>query len=134
MQEQGQRREAERRQRAEGRKKVEGRTTVAIREPLDLLSFPSFFAAGVAKLVYAPDSKTGEVKLMSVRVRPPAPNPFDFRRKSNAFERTGIPFVFVLSKIVHITHRNRQRPFGKNVELNRFGLIMLTPACTVKYS
>jgi hypothetical protein len=29
--------------------------------------------AGVAKLVYAPDSKSGEVKLMSVRVRPPAP-------------------------------------------------------------
>src|SRR5215213_4683684 len=29
--------------------------------------------AGVAKLVYAPDSKSGEVTLMSVRVRPPAP-------------------------------------------------------------
>jgi hypothetical protein len=30
--------------------------------------------AGVAKLVYAPDSKSGEVTLMSVRVRPPAPH------------------------------------------------------------
>ena len=28
--------------------------------------------AGVAKSVYAPDSKSGEVTLMSVRVRPPA--------------------------------------------------------------
>src|SRR4051794_1752161 len=30
--------------------------------------------AGVAKLVYAPDSKSGEVTLMRVRVSPPAPN------------------------------------------------------------
>src|SRR5436190_11074519 len=30
--------------------------------------------AGVAKLVYALDSKSSEVTLMSVRVRPPAPN------------------------------------------------------------
>ena len=30
-------------------------------------------AAGVAKLVYALDSKSSEVTLMSVRVRPPAP-------------------------------------------------------------
>jgi hypothetical protein len=34
----------------------------------------SSLTAGVAKLVYAPDSKSGEVKLMSVRVRPPAPH------------------------------------------------------------
>ncbi|SRR6266545_997737 len=46
---------------------------VAILEPIALLSFPTIPAAGVAKLVYAPDSKSGEVKLMSVRVRPPAP-------------------------------------------------------------
>jgi hypothetical protein len=45
---------------------------VAIPEELDLLSF--LRDAGVAKLVYAPDSKSGEVKLMSVRVRPPAPS------------------------------------------------------------
>src|SRR5437588_7066830 len=30
--------------------------------------------AGVAKLVYAPDSKSGEVTLMRVRVSPPAPH------------------------------------------------------------
>src|SRR6185437_1628396 len=47
---------------------------VAILHTLDLLSSPSIPAAGVAKLVYAPDSKSGEVKLMSVRVRPPAPD------------------------------------------------------------
>ncbi len=46
----------------------------------DLIISPS--DAGVAKLVYAPDSKSGEVKLMSVRVRPPAPNSFDFLRRS----------------------------------------------------
>jgi hypothetical protein len=38
--------------------------------------------AGVAKLVYAPDSKSGEVKLMSVRVRPPAPNLYTFLLKT----------------------------------------------------
>jgi hypothetical protein len=38
-----------------------------------LIIFTLEFAAGVAKLVYAPDSKSGEVTLMSVRVRPPAP-------------------------------------------------------------
>src|SRR5947207_2997925 len=46
--------------------------------------FPVMFSlvAGVAKLVYAPDSKSGEVKLMSVRVRPPAPNTCAFPRKT----------------------------------------------------
>src|SRR6185503_20724970 len=49
------------------------------REKETVLSFPQ---AGVAKLVYAPDSKSGEVKLMSVRVRPPAPNSFECLGKS----------------------------------------------------
>jgi uncharacterized protein YgbK (DUF1537 family) len=53
---------------------------VAILEALALLSSPR--NAGVAKLVYAPDSKSGEVKLMSVRVRPPAPNSSDFPHES----------------------------------------------------
>jgi hypothetical protein len=39
----------------------------------NISTYYSFPEAGVAKLVYAPDSKSGEVKLMSVRVRPPAP-------------------------------------------------------------
>src|SRR6185295_15896858 len=55
---------------------------VAILNALDLLSSPSIPAAGVAKLVYAPDSKSGEVKLMSVRVRPPAPNLYALLSKS----------------------------------------------------
>src|SRR5204863_9335614 len=55
---------------------------VAIFEALDLLSFPAILAAGVAKLVYAPDSKSGVRKDMSVRVRPPAPHPYEFHRKS----------------------------------------------------
>jgi hypothetical protein len=41
---------------------------------IGFIIFPLDTPAGVAKLVYAPDSKSGEVKLMSVRVRPPAPN------------------------------------------------------------
>ena len=40
--------------------------------------------AGVAKLVYAPDSKSGEVTLMSVRVRPPAPFKFFLFNESSA--------------------------------------------------
>src|SRR6185295_14402169 len=55
---------------------------VAILPAFDLLSSPSIPAAGVAKLVYAPDSKSGVRKDMSVRVRPPAPNPFEFPRKT----------------------------------------------------
>lgn len=64
--------------------KAEGKPRVAILKVLDLLSFPSLFA-GVAKLVYALDSKSSEVKLMSVRVRPPAPNPFSQNRTAVGF-------------------------------------------------
>src|SRR5258708_1810924 len=58
--------------------------------------------AGVAKLVYAPDSKSGEVTLMSVRVRPPAPTSYPSLRRqcpsSNGLQ-TGVqgfhpPMVF----------------------------------------
>ena len=44
--------------------------------------------AGVAKLVYAPDSKSGEVKLMSVRVRPPAPNLQAFLPKNSTLQQS----------------------------------------------
>ena len=64
-----------------------------------LIIFPR--AAGVAKLVYAPDSKSGEVKLMSVRVRPPAPNLSNSRVKQRislmVHERDG-PFLTFLRK------------------------------------
>ena len=56
---------------------------VAILLAMDLLSFPLDTPAGVAKLVYAPDSKSGEVKLMSVRVRPPAPHLYELFKDAN---------------------------------------------------
>jgi hypothetical protein len=57
--------------------------------------------AGVAKLVYAPDSKSGVRKDMSVRVRPPAPN---------TFSSTGRQTRFPARNLAQVVESAGQRP------------------------
>src|SRR5438105_12174265 len=55
--------------------------------------------AGVAKLVYAPDSKSGEVTLMRVRVSPPAPT-----SNANQMEKLNPPLKWAGGKRWLVPH------------------------------
>ena len=80
-----------------------------------LKSLSSFDAsqAGVAKLVYAPDSKSGEVTLMSVRVRPPAPTFSGTDYPDLHFRRSELPFP--TGSMSHLSSQTLETPPSDHV-------------------